>query len=161
MEKTRQYGKITTPIIAGAALLAGTLDLVTTLIMYVLRTHRPFTDILLFISSALFGPAAFSGHKAMPWFGVLIHYAIAFVFSTLFFVLYPLIRKGIRNTFLIAVLYGCFIWVIMNLVVLPMTHVKPVPITTFGVAVGAGILILMIGLPLAIIANKVSKPATA
>ncbi|MFB6454272.1 hypothetical protein ACE38W_03290 [Chitinophaga sp. Hz27] len=160
MEKTRQYGKITTPVIAGAALLAGTLDLATSLIAYTLRSGRPFTDILLFISSAIFGPAAFSGHKAMPWFGVLIHYAIAFVFTTIFFLIYPMIRKGIRNTFLIAVLYGCFVWVIMNLVVLPLTHVKPVPITTQGVVIGAVILILMIGLPLAIIANRVSKPAT-
>ncbi|WP_291909415.1 hypothetical protein [Chitinophaga sp. CB10] len=158
MESTRQYNKFTSGTIALTALLAGTLDLATSCILFTVRSGKSFVEVLKFIASAIFGPAAYSGNPAIPWLGVLFHYAIAFVFTTFFFLVYPVVRKGIRNTFLIAVLYGLFVWVVMNLIVLPFTHVRPVPFTAFGVTVGALVLIVMIGLPLAMVAERVSAP---
>ncbi|SHM84267.1 hypothetical protein SAMN05444266_1127 [Chitinophaga jiangningensis] len=158
MEATRQYNKFTTGTIALTALLAGTLDLATSCILFTVRSGKSFVEVLKFIASALLGPAAYSGNPAIPWLGVLFHYAIAFVFTTFFFLVYPFIRKGIRNTFLIAIIYGLFVWVVMNVIVLPFTHVKQIPFTTFGVSVGALVLIIMIGLPLAIVAERVSEP---
>ena len=159
MESTRRYGKFNSGTIALTALLVGSLDLLTSCILFVKRSGRPVTDLLNYIASAVFGPAAFGGQPMMPWWGVIFHYAIAFIFTTLFFLLYPLIRKGIRNTFLIAIIYGIFIWIVMNLLVLPISHVKMVPYTAFGVSVGAIILIIMIGLPLAVVADRVSASA--
>ncbi len=159
MNTTRQYNKFSSGVIALSALLVGSLDLFTSCAIFVKRSGRPFTDVLLYIASAIFGPAAYNGQPMMPWWGVIFHYAIAFIFTTLFFMLYPLIRKGIRNTFLIAILYGIFIWIVMNLLVLPVSHVKMVPYTAFGISVGTLILIIMIGLPLSVVADRVSAPA--
>ncbi|MBV7529550.1 DUF1440 domain-containing protein [Chitinophaga sp. sic0106] len=158
MEATRQYNKFTSGTIALTALLAGTLDLATACILFTVRSGKSFVEVLKFIASAILGPAAYNGNPAIPWLGVLFHYAIAFVFTTVFFLAYPVVRKWIHNTYLIAVLYGLLVWVVMNLIVLPLTHVRKVPFTTFGVVVGALVLIIMIGLPLALVAEKVSAP---
>ncbi len=51
-------------------------------------------------------------------------------------------------------LYGLFIWAVMNLIVLRIVFPNPSPITLKGAAIGASILMVMIGLTLSYFANK-------
>ncbi|WP_349313909.1 hypothetical protein [Chitinophaga sp. MM2321] len=135
-------------------LLVGSLDILTACIQFVLTTGKSFTKVLIFIASAAFGPAAFSGDPAMPWWGVFFHYCIAMAFTILFFLLYPKLPAMRKHPALTGIGYGIFIWVVMNILVLPLTRIPAAPFRLDGAVIGVIILIVMIGLPLSFIARE-------
>jgi hypothetical protein len=132
-------------------LLAGTMDITSAFIIN--YNTSPFI-IFRFIASGAFGKAAFSGGSAMVWWGVLFHYTIAMAFSAILFLLYPRIQKIIRNKYLIALGYGILVWLIMNLVVLPLSQVPKSPFRVYGVITGVLALVVCIGLPVSLAAER-------
>jgi uncharacterized membrane protein YagU involved in acid resistance len=92
---------------------------------------------------------AFSAGKSVALWGILFHYLIAFAWTILYFVVYPKIKLLLKNTFLNGIAYGLFIWLVMNLIVLPLSNVPPSHFTTFRVLMGIGILMICVGLPIA------------
>jgi uncharacterized membrane protein YagU involved in acid resistance len=86
--------------------------------------------------------------------GVIFHYLIAILFTSAFYLLYPFFKKGLKNAYLIAVLYGFTAWIIMNLVVIPITQ-KAFPVVKLEVLItGIAVLIVCLGLPIALIADR-------
>jgi hypothetical protein len=134
-------------------LLTGTLDAIAALLI----SYKVSPVVIFqFIASGWFGKAAFSGGTAMVLWGILFHYIIASAFSIVLFLLYPAFIKIIKNKFVAAILFGLIIWAIMNLAVLPLTHI---PKRTGGIKPtslieGIAALIVAIGIPVAIIADK-------
>jgi hypothetical protein len=155
MEDTSPYnqvvvnGKLAKAIIL-AGLLAGTLDLTTAMIVYKL----PAIPMLKYIASGAFGKDAFNGGVTIYLMGLVFHYTIAFFWTILLFLFYPKIKRFFKNVFVIGFLYGIVIWLVMNLVVVPMTHITRGPIRFTPAIIGASILIVMIGFPVSILANK-------
>jgi hypothetical protein len=140
--------------IAWVGLLAGTLDILSACLQaYIARGIAPET-VLRFIASAAFGKPAFTGGWEMPLIGLLFHYIIAYSFTILFFLVYPSIRLMSKSIVLTAIIYGIFIFVVMNLVVLPLTKVTRAPIQFDKAAIATVILIVAIGLPLSFFARK-------
>ena len=90
----------------------------------------------------------------MPLIGLLFHYIIAYSFTILFFLLYPSIKLMSKSMVLTAIVYGIFIFVVMNLLVLPLTKVTRAPIKFDKAAIATFILIVAIGLPLSFFARK-------
>lgn len=135
-------------------LLAGTLDILSACLQaYIAKGISPET-VLRFIASGAFGKPAFTGGWEMPLTGLLFHYIIAYSFTTLFFMLYPYINLMRKSIVLTAVVYGVFIFVVMNLLVLPLTKITRAPIKLDKAAIATGILIVAIGLPLSIFARR-------
>ena len=137
-----------------AGLIAGTLDISAACIQYYIRTGKGPENVLKFVASGVFGKDAFTGGLLMSLCGLLFHFLIAFGFTTFFFFIYPRLKFLSFNIFLTAVLYGVFVWTAMNRVVLPLSNTPALPFTWAGAATAAGILIVCIGLPLAIIAKN-------
>lgn len=108
----------------------------------------------MFVASGVFGKEAFTGGVLMSVCGLLFHFLIAFIFTTFFFFIYPRLKFLSFNVILTALLYGVFVWIIMNRIVLPLSNTPVIPFTWMGAAIAAGILTLCIGLPLAIIAKR-------
>ncbi|MEZ2334541.1 hypothetical protein AB6735_02865 [Mucilaginibacter sp. RCC_168] len=137
--------------ILGIGLITGTLDgLAALLLNYKIQP----TIIFKFIASAAFGKAAFKGGAEMVVAGIVFHFLIAVLFTSAFYLLYPFFKKGLRNAYLIAVLYGFTAWIIMNLVVIPITQ-KAFPVIKLSVLItGIAILIVCLGLPIALIADR-------
>ncbi|MDQ3682134.1 MAG: hypothetical protein M3352_03560 [Bacteroidota bacterium] len=79
---------------------------------------------------------------------------IAISFTLLFFLVYTTLIKFLKNKVLVGILYGVFIWVVMNLMVLPLTNAPPLSMNAKQIIIGNLILITMIGLPLSFIAGK-------
>jgi hypothetical protein len=133
-------------------LLTGTLDAIGALII----SGRTPTVIFQYIASGWFGNAAFSGGTAMMLWGILFHYLIASAWSILLFILYPSFSRFLRNKYLTAVVFGIIIWLIMNRLVLPLTHVPKRTSQSGAKAIIEGLLalILCVGLPISLIANK-------
>jgi hypothetical protein len=137
-----------------AWLIAGTLDISSALVLYTMRTGKSPVWVLRYIASAAFGKTAYSGSPLMSIAGLLFHYAVAFIFTVLFFILYPKIHALIKNKFVSGMLYGLFVWIVMNLLVVPLTRIPPFSITFAKAAENIIILILAIGLPLALIVHN-------
>lgn len=134
-------------------LLTGTLDAIAALII---SSKTPPMVIFQYIASGWFGSKAFSGGITMMLWGILFHYLIASVWSILLFLLYPSFSAFLKTKYLVAIVYGVIIWLIMNRLVLPLTHVpkRTVPPTGSTIFKGILALILCVGLPISLVANK-------
>lgn len=138
-----------------AGLLAGTLDGLAAAIIYLIRTGKDPLNVYRFIASGVFGAKAFTGGVSMALWGIFFHYCIATGWTIVFFIAYPRISLLRKSIFATSIFYGIFVWVLMNLVVIPLSHV-PVrgPMDISSVITGIVILIVCIGLPITWMASK-------
>jgi hypothetical protein len=141
-----------------AWLVVGTLDMLGALLVYSVILKKTTADkIVRGIASGIFKKDAMTGGNEMLLYGVFFHYFIAFVFTLFFFLIYPYVPFFRKQKILGGLLYGLFIWVIMNLVVLNIVFpTRPLP-TFESAAIGASILMVMIGLPLSYFAGRNSN----
>lgn len=146
-----------TKIILFAGFLVGSLDILSAFVDYYIRSGKGPEDILKFVASGVFGATAFSGGAMIIFLGLLFHYIIAFCFTLIFFWLYPRLPLLRKNIIVTAVLYGLFIWLVMNLAIVPLSSAPKTPFPLFKIVKGMLILICLIGLPLAIIMKRVTR----
>jgi hypothetical protein len=151
MEKTdnkKQPGKYI--VIALAGLLTSTLDAVAAII----SGHKmPAATIFKYIASGVFGKAAFAGGFGMIGAGIFFHYLIAFSVTAVLFVMYPMFISFLKNKYVVAVVFALITWVITHLVIVPLSRIGWSHMEIGGIAIGIGILIITIGLPIALIAD--------
>ncbi|WP_212005443.1 hypothetical protein [Chitinophaga sp. HK235] len=138
-------------------MLAGTLDLLSACVQFVLVTGKSFVNVLLFVASGAFGKEAFSGNPAMPWWGVFFHYSFALFFTLLFFFLYPRIPEMRKIPSVTGLIYGIFAWIVMNLLVIPVSSIPHGPFRLANTVIGMCIIMVMIGLPMGLMAGKYYK----
>jgi hypothetical protein len=138
-------------IIVLTGFLTGTLDAFAAIIW----AHKvPPAVIFDYIASGVFGKAAYTGGAPMLLWGILFHYIIAFAFTVVFYLGYPVAYKISQNKYVTGLIYGMVTWIIMNLFVVPLSKIGFKPfLHVWPVAIGIGILILCIGMPVAIIAD--------
>lgn len=142
-------------IILLAWLVAGTLDMLGAILVYTVIMKKLSADKLVRgIASGVFKKEAFSGGNEMIFYGVGFHYLIAFAFTIFYFIIFPYISFFRRQKILGGLLYGLFVWAVMNLIVLRIVFPTRAPITLEGAVIGASILMVMIGLTLSYFANK-------
>jgi hypothetical protein len=136
-----------------AALLAGTCDAIGASVYYMIAGGKDPMRIWKFVASAVFGKTAYEGGTQMILIGLLFHYCVAFCFTLLFFLLYP--RLGIlsNNKWVAALIYGPFVHLVMNFLVLPLTNLPTRHFHLKAACIDAGILIFTIGLPVSLMAN--------
>ena len=147
METSKNPGLLRAILLTG--LLAGTFDITGACTWaYVSGGTSPIV-ILKFIASGAFGrEAAFSGGFPMAIVGLVFHFIIAYSWTVVFFLLYPRLTFLSRNRIVTAIGYGAVIWVVMNLLVLPLTRIPQRSITPKSAIIGAMILMGAIGVPL-------------
>eukprot|EP01035_Chromulina_nebulosa_P001669 gene1669-2247_t len=134
-----------------AGLVAGTLDILAAIaILGKMNAER----VLQYIASGIYGKDAFDGGQPMAMWGLFFHYLIAFSFAADYFMLYKLIPLLKKHKVAAGLLFGIFIWVIMNLVILPFTNVARGPFTLNGVLLNMSILMLAVGLPISLIVHR-------
>ena len=137
-----------------AWLIAGTLDLSSAFLYYYFKTGNNPLKILNFIAGGIFGEAAFTGGVEMAVLGFLLHFLIAFLFTVFFFMIYPQLRKWIKSTIAAGLLYGIFVWSVMNLVVIKLSALPQRPFNIESAFINMLILMFAIGLPVSIIIGK-------
>ncbi len=136
-----------------AGLLVGTLDIATALIKFSIDTGKSPVIVFKYIASAVFGKKAYAGGAMMPVLGFVFHYMIAFIWTTFFFLIYPKLNLLTWNRVLTGIVYGLFIWIIMNRVVVPLSNASTGAFNLKQALIAALILIGAIGLPLSFIAH--------
>lgn len=137
-----------------AGLLTGTVD---ALFAVILNPDVPAAGIFKFIASGLFGKAAFSGGNEMVFYGVLLHYLIAFAFSFALLKFYPFFINLFKYNYILVFVYGLLTWAIMNLIVLPLSNVSPQTHHLISALKNIMALIIAFGLPIVWIASRVYK----
>ena len=147
-------GKLTSVVypILLTGLLAGTLDAIAAIVVYKAKAASMFK----FIASGAFGKEAFTGGDGMIGVGVLFHFLIALSWTILYFVFHSRLGLAKQNIFIVIVAYGIFIWLVMNLVVLPSSNIPQRPIDAAGAIKGIVILILTVALPIVLAARRYS-----
>lgn len=139
-----------------AWLLVGTLDICSALTNYYISTGKIPVTVLYYISSAIFGPGIFAA--ATPAYAVLglaLHYLIAFIWTIIFFKLYPFLPSGLtRFRVITGILYGLVIWTIMSQLVVKLSNAPQGPFNLTNAIVGAAILCVAIGIPLSFLASR-------
>jgi hypothetical protein len=141
-----------------AAFVAGTLDITAACTQAYLARGTTPVQLLQFVASGVWGQSAFTGGKQSAAAGLGLHYLIAYSWATLFFFIYPFLQKylqnNVQNLILMAIIYGAFVWGVMNLVILPVSNIPQRPFNPVQAAIGAGILMLCIGLPIVWFARR-------
>lgn len=134
-------------------LAVGTLDALDALIFFGLRGVRPIR-IFQSIASGLLGRAAFAGGYRTALLGAGLHYFIAFVIVCTYVLASRRLRTLTRAPLFWGPVYGVAVYLVMNLIVLPLsaagrpTFVWPVVLN------GVLIHIFGVGLPSALAARR-------
>jgi uncharacterized membrane protein YagU involved in acid resistance len=111
-------------------------------------------QILQGVASGVFGREAYAGGFPMALTGLLFHYALALIFTTAYFLLYPHLPFLHRQWVVSGVLFGVLVWLVMNLAVLPLSNYQQAPLRWAPALLGMAIIVVMIGMPIAFGAQK-------
>ena len=149
-----------------AGLLAGTLDALFAIADFTIARHANPAIIFWYIASGALKsePAikdmltADAGTQTLyAVAGVLFHYFIAYMFVSLLFIIYPAIKKIFKSNVIVAVVYGIFVWVVMNYIVLPVAFTGYAPNYTWKTILSVLYLVIAIGFIGAVAAGKYYK----
>ena len=136
-------------------LIAGTLDISAALINYFIASgSKDPVIVLYFIASGVFGQFAFVGGVFYALCGLTFHFVIAFSFTTFYFYSYPKIKPFIKNKYFTGFLFGIITWLIMNLIVVPLSNTPFIRHSVFDTILGMLFLALFIGFPSVISSDK-------
>jgi len=135
--------------------IAGCLDLLAAILVYSVAIQKTTdTKLLQGIGKAAFGSNTFDSEISLALSGVLVHFFIAFCFSIFFFFIFPYVSFLKKQRIISGLLYGIFVWCVMNLAVLPLLRIANIPTKWDSIARGAVILMLCIGLPVSLIVSR-------
>ncbi len=135
-------------------LLVGTLDGLATLAW----NYKANPAIIFeYIAFGVFGKSAFAGGAKMVLWGILFHYIIAVTFTAVFILTYTWFYKIFKNRYLIAFEFGLISWFVMNIIVIPLSKIGIKPFRVVPTVTGMIVLIIAIGLPIALIADRRRK----
>jgi hypothetical protein len=138
-----------------AWLLVGTLDITSATINFLVQGGTNPVNILVYISSAIFGPQAKEiGPPSMAILGLFLHYVVAFIWTCIFFVLYPRISAMSKNRVVTGIAYGYFMQMMMQFVVVRLSNTAKGPFHIKGFLINGAILCVAIGIPLSFIAYR-------
>jgi hypothetical protein len=144
------------PAILKAGLLAGTLDILSAIVKYLIEGKKNPELILKYIATSVLGKTAMKGGWDVAALGLLLHYIVAFIFTILLFWLYPRLKLVRFHPLVVGIFYGIFTWLVMNLLVVPLSRVPgaPGPFNWTQAIINVLILIAFIGIPVSLMARK-------
>lgn len=153
MTKTDRQRPSLLKVIAIAGLCAGTLDIADAILFYGLR-GVPAIRILQGIAYGLIGRSAYAQGMRSALLGLLLHFFIATCVAAVYIIASRALPLW-RHPVLYGALYGIGVYLVMNYVVLPLSHVglRPLP-RPVALINGVAALIVCVGIPIALIARR-------
>lgn len=142
--------------ITTAAIISGILDAAAGVVIYWIYKGLNPLQVLQYIASGIFGPSVINGSFVYVLIGLVLHFLIAFAFTYAYYLAFPYIRSFAKNTYVNGLIYGAFIWVFMNYLVLPFANIPHSPKDVVSVLELIWHSVL-VGLPIAIIVEKYFK----
>ena len=145
-----------TRAIAWGGLLAGAGDITFAFVVNGLRGVGP-ERVLQSVASGLLGEAAKEGGLAAAALGAALHFLIAFIWATVYWLLSRRLKVLVRRPVVCGLLYGFAVYAFMYLVVVPLSaaYFKPT-FTPYTVSLNGAGHMLLVGLPIALAARRQS-----
>ena len=115
----------------------------------------PLISVFQYIASGVLGESAFAGGIATALLGLLFHFLISIVIAGVFILSadrIPLLR---RHPIIGGLLYGFGVFIVMNMIVIPLSATPPLPApTTPQLIMNLLDHVLVVGLPLGILVQR-------
>src|SRR5690606_5318172 len=146
------------------ALLAGTLDITAAFINTYLRSGSTPEIVLQFIASGVLGDRSFEQGIFTALLGLIFHYFIAFSWTVIFFLIYPELKLSSSSKIFSGLIYGIIIWLIMNLIVVPLSNTPQFSPGVIQNIIGLAFIMFLVVLPISLMFHKSKhtiKPAQA
>jgi uncharacterized membrane protein YagU involved in acid resistance len=158
IKKTNKPSATKTILLSGFT--AGTLDILAAFFVYsfMMKVVTPL-QILQRIATGVFAKTIIGSETVMALTGLLFHYIIAFSFAIGYFFVFPHVKILHRNAVTSGLLYGVFVWAVMNLIIVPLSNASHASFALNSFLKAIIILMLCIGLPIAMITSKYYKKA--
>ena len=150
---TRRTKSRAIPTILAAGLVAGTLDISAAFAVY---THfgPQSVHLLQGIAAGILGKAAFEGGLVTAALGLACHFLIATIWAMFYYAASRRFPALITSPWIAGTTYGLVVYVGMNFVVVPLSAIGPRPFALSGAILAAGILVVCIGLPIALVVRR-------
>lgn len=141
------------PILLGGGLVVGSFDIAYAIVFWAFRGVAP-VRVLQSVAAGVLGRASFSGGVTSALLGLALHYFIAIAIVAI----YWLMARGLsflsRHAVLCGAIYGIVVYLVMNLVVLPLSRAaKPNLSNLLWVACSVIVHVFLIGVPAALFAR--------
>jgi hypothetical protein len=143
-----------------AWLLCGVMDLSAAFLTSWLRGGVGPARVLKYVASGLLGPPAFEGGAGAAALGVAVHFTVALGAATAFFVASRRLGLLLRRPILVGVVYGLAVWVVMYLVVSPLSRIPPRTFTVVGTLIALVTHVVCVGLPISLMVKRGSAAPT-
>jgi uncharacterized membrane protein YagU involved in acid resistance len=141
--------------IIATACIAGTLDIVIAIALYaVIQEKTTATKLLQSIASGILGKDAYSGGLKTAVLGLGLHYCITTLFTTTYFLAASRVKPLGTRWLIAGIGYGIFIWLVMNLIVLPVTFGRMQPMSISSVTPALLIVIGSVGIPISYLVSR-------
>jgi hypothetical protein len=140
--------------------IAGVLDISDALLFYGIRGVPP-ERLLQGIAAGLLGTRAIRGGWPTAILGLILHFLIAFTATAVYYGASRRLQMLRQRPIISGILYGIAVFLFMNVIVVPLSaiHRSPTAMFAFNIASLNAVLalILFIGLPIAIVVNRVAR----
>lgn len=140
-------------IILWAAAVVVLLDGIAGIIYFHTLLNMGPAQFMQWIASAINGPSAFAAGTSTIIEGFIIHVIVTIIMAVVYYYAYKKSSFIRRNTLLSGIIYGLGIWLVMNLLVFPLSNVPASPFVLFNGIVSIIWHIVLVGVPFAIITN--------
>lgn len=139
-----------TKCLAYIILIAGTLDIFLAFLeSYLLNNIKPEV-VLKFITSGLIGVKAFEPNKLFVMLGLVLHYAITTIVTLIYIKTNTFNQFKTKNKYLSGIIYGLCVWLIMNIIVMPLSNTPALNRSMVEIALSIIIQIVAVGFPIAL-----------
>ena len=105
------------------------------------------------IAAGLLGKRAFVGGSSTVLLGALLHYAIMGVMAATYYLMARRMKALVERPWLYGVLYGAVLFVVMNLIVVPLSAAPKAPVVSSWI-ISSVVVHLIIGLVIALSARR-------
>jgi len=147
--------------LAIGTLAVATLDMLDCIVVYGLLRGVTATQCFQGVASGLLGRDAFAGGWSTVLLGGALHLFNAAVIVTVYWLASRRVPLLARRPAFSAVLYGCFVFLVMNYVVIPVSAARVLPVTWPNMINGFLGHIVAVGLPCFVIARVTRSAESA
>jgi hypothetical protein len=135
-------------------LLVGLLDALAAVInAYFSFGLMPY-GVFQYIASGLIGQKAYQSQALPVSLGVIIHFSIAITITFIFYHAYIRFKKASTPKFLMGSMYGLWVWLVMNYIIIPFSLIGTYPENPTQIVIGLLIHIFVIGIPIELLTRR-------
>lgn len=137
-------------------LACGVLDITQACVAWGIQNHARPSRIFQAVAAGLLGPQSFQGGTKTAILGGFLHFLIAFIWAAIYYIASRKLTILVDRPVLFGLLYGEFVWLMMNFVVIPLSQTHRGPFTAAAIITGPIGHLFLVGLPIALAVRRYS-----